>query len=118
MTEEIRKRLEEAFIEWLNEHRDETTIRNYEDETLAHFSFNAGGEFMFKECGGMAVLHDMRKLILAQCKEWWKTYYKLPDYYHSETRDVQEKMEDDYEFHMKVVADFESDMNKLWEKQK
>lgn len=61
--------------------------------------FKEGGEWMYNECGGITVLHDMRRLILAQCKAWLKEHYHLFDHFDKE----------------EVIADFETDMNKLWE---
>lgn len=109
MEKDLRKRFEEAAEKYL-EHvvgYDQGIRANpyLFDGKQASEIYIAGAEQGYKEA-------------IARAKEWWKSYYKLPDYYYSETRDVQEKMRDDYKFDMEVVADFESYMNKLWEDEK
>lgn len=93
----MRKRLEEAAAKYV---RDWECIISISTKT----AFRDGAEWMFKECGGKTILHDMRKLILAQCREWLKD--NAHDYsFSNEGCDA-------------LLADFETDMNKLWEEQK
>lgn len=96
MDEQLRKRLEEAAVQDCKDYGNGQV--NGRDVT----AFIHGGEWMFKECGGMTVLHDMRRLILAQVKEWWKEHYHLFEHFDKE----------------EVIADFEADMLKFWEEKK
>lgn len=104
----MRKRLEEA-AEGYAESRDYAELENEilvddEGNTITKIytfeqvkdAFITGGEVMFKECGGMTVLHDMRRLILAQCKEWLKNNINVCN---------QDEM----------LEYFETDILKLWE---
>lgn len=111
MTEETRKRLNEAAEKYADEYvvGDAAIIVDL-IHNVAEGCFIAGAEWMFKECGGMTVLHDMRRLILAQCKAWLKNNAQ-PKYIFIE--DGQPWI-----VNARLLADFEADMNKLWEGEK
>ena len=96
MNTELRKRLEEAAEKYCKDYGRTGEINGYDVTAFKH-----GGEWMFQECGGMTVLHDMRRLILAQCKEW----FEMESARNGKLVVVDEDL----------LADFESDMNKLWE---
>lgn len=119
----MRKRLEEAakkfgeiYLENLNKVRE---IRGEQPLSadvalidlcldVAELSFSEGAEWMFKECGGMTVLKDMRRLILEQCKNWWKRGSVWLDL--MEVKDSNDLGD--------LINTFEADMNKLWEEKK
>ena len=124
MDTEMRKRLGEAakkfgeiYLENLNKVREIKGKQPLSADValidlcldVAELSFSEGGEWMFKECGGMTVLHDMRRLILAQCKEWMEINTEE----YAIIIDGKEYIERN-----QILADFESDMNKLWEEKK
>lgn len=112
MTEEMRKRLEEAAEKYALEHKAEWLHQNFYVSECEE-GFLAGAEWMFKEAGGEMVFREMRRMILAQCKEWLKENFftKVDDnaflYWDSNFNDITE-----------ALADFEADMTKLWEGEK
>lgn len=102
MDEQLRKGLEEAAEkDWKTNILRGLKTYNEEDLHLcARGCFILGGEWMFKKCGGMTVLHDMRKLILAQCEEWM--------------RDNARNYVNGVLWTEHMMSDLETFMNKLW----
>lgn len=101
MTEELRKRLEEAAENTVSCDRCQTKewLSNCRAYCTPICAFIRGAEWMWKESGGETVLKDMREIILAQCKEWLNNHWDISDY-----NSIDE-----------FVSDFEADMKKLWE---
>lgn len=115
MPEEIRKRLEinaqfyaNKVVPYGRSFREELKKESMDD-------FKAGAEWMFKECGGMTVLHDMRKPILEQCKEWMGKHIPC---IHTQEGDAIYAHGFRHIPMSSFLADFEADMNKLWEEKK
>ena len=106
----MRKRLEEAADNHCGCNNCITRKEGdcFKEECLFYKAFKAGAEWFFKDCGGMTVLHDMRKMILAHCKEWMQNYF--PDELDGKGFEFVRRDE--------ILADFEADMNKLWEGEK
>lgn len=106
MTEEMRKRLEEAAEKYALTYKASL-------HKTAYRSFEAGAEWMFNEAGGEMVFREMRRMIIHQAKEWLKENFftKVDDnaflYWDSNFNDITE-----------ALADFENDMTKLWEGEK
>lgn len=101
MDTETRKRLEEAAEKYALEHKAEWLHQNFYVSDSEE-GFIAGAEYGYKEA-------------TAQAKEWLREH--VPSII-TETEDYVKS----FELHMipmsKFLADFEADMNKLWEGEK
>lgn len=101
MDEEMRKRLEEAAEKYINNHNNYLCSAFLKDRLKeAHI---AGAEHGYKEA-------------ITQAKEWLKEHFHDipqpdPDLINLHPVDV----EADYWSMESMLADFEADMNKLWE---
>lgn len=107
MERDLQKRLEETARK---EVPDILRINgNYVESFITGFCL--GGEWMFNECGSMTILHNMWKLILAQCKKWLET--NIANQVEMMCAEGPLMMSKEA-----FLADFEAYMNKLLEEKK